>query len=344
MKRDRVMPGREQPEAEYLRIRNYLLSMVFHAGHESILMPSSRELAAQFKVARATVTKALNLLVKEHYLITKKGIGTFSNPATVQNYGVPVRIVGFLVGYGKNLFHGYPSWFALSHVGLELTRQDFFLREIQLVGMESPDRIEAEIRALNLDALLHISPVAPLNPVLEKLSREGLPVVTLFGEANTRNYGFDFERSGYELGMCLLKEHRTLFYGMFTVSYELFLNGIKRAYREAGQELRIRTFSQLNDLYEALRKEVPDALCITAAFDAPVLDMLEELKIDFHSRCRLITFRPKILDPRFCGFQHLPPEMEIAGNIVNDLLIMLNGTRLEPVSRNIPLKIKKINM
>ncbi len=338
------MKTRELPETEYLRIRNYLLSMIFHAGHESILMPSSRELAAQFKVARATVTKALNLLAKEHYLVTRKGVGTFSNPATVKSYGAPVKIAGILLGNGNNLFHEYSGWFALAYAGLELTKHDCFLREVRLVGMENPDRIEMEIRAQHLDALLHIAPPAFFNPILEKLSREGFPVVTLFGQANTRNYGFDFERSGYEIGMCLLKEHRTLFYGMFPICYESFQNGMKRAYREAGQEVRIRTFKHLNDLRDAMRKEVPDALYIMASFDTPILDMLEELKIDFHSKCRLITFRPKILDPRFRGFQHFPPETEIADGIAGDLLTMLNGTRLDPISRNIPLKIKKINL
>lgn len=338
------MAKRELPEAEYLKIRNYLLSMIYHAEHESIMIPSSRELAVQFKVARATATKALNLLLEENYLITKKGIGTFSNPGVLRNYGAPVKIAGILVGHGKNLFQEYSGWFAMGLAGLELTKHDCFLREIRLPGIESPERIEAEIRAQNLDALLHIGNSPLLYPILEKLNREGFPIVTLFDDAKTRNYCFDFERSGYEIGKYLAKEKRRLFYGMFPAPYELFLKGIRQAYREMNCELRIQTFTQLDELREALRRDRPDTLYITGAFDGPILNMLDEFEIDCRSECRLATFRPKILDPRFRGFHHVPPEEKIAAGIANDLLEMMNGKRLKPENRKVPLTIRKIKI
>ena len=344
MKRDRAMPGREQPEAEYQKIKNYLMSLVYRAQHESVMVPSSRELAVQFNVARATATKALNQLMAENFLTARRGIGTFTNPVRMQNYGAPARIVGFLVQNGKNIFYGYSSWVVLAGVGLELTRHDCFLNLIQLPETEDPERIEAEIRARNLDALIHVGQSSLCHPVLVKLSREGFPLLTMFGDGNTCNYDFALEQSGYEIGAILAGEKRGVFYVMLPWPCSELTTGISRAYREAGCDLEFQTFIELSELREAVRKRPPDALYITAAFDTPILDMLEEFGVDYRSACRLVTYRPKVIDPRFCGFQHVPPETELTSEMVRELLAMLDGKRLEPGNRLLPLQIRRINM
>lgn len=338
------MPGREQPEAEYQKIKNYLMSLVYRAQHESVMVPSSRELAVQFNVARATATKALNQLMAENYLTARQGIGTFTNPVRMQNYGAPARIIGFLIQNGKNIFYEYSNWVTVACVGLELTRHDCFLTLIQLPETEDPVRIEAEIRARNLDALVHVGRSSLCRPVLLKLAREGFPLLTMFGDCNTCNYDFSLEQSGYEIGAILAGEKRGVFYAMFPWLRTELAAGISRAYREAGCNLNFQTFTELAQLREAVRKRPPDALYITAAFDTPILDMLEEFGVDYHVSCRLITFRPKVIDPRFCGFQHVPPETELISAMVRDLLMMLDGKRIEPMNRLFPLLIHRINI
>lgn len=344
MKRDRAMPGREQPEAEYQKIKNYLMSLVYHAQHESVMVPSSHELAVQFNVARATATKALNQLMAENFLTARRGIGTFTNPVRMQNYGAPARIIGFLICNGKNIFYEYSSWVVLAVVGLELTRHDCFLSLIQLPETEDPERVEAEIRARNLDALIHVGQSSLCHPVLVKLTREGFPLLTMFCDGSTCNYDFSLEQSGYEIGVILAGERRGVFYAMLPWPRPELAAGIRRAYREAGCDLDFQTFIELSELREAVRKRPPDALYITAAFDTPILDMLEELGVDYRSACRLVTYRSKVIDSRYCGFQHVPPETELTSEMVRELLAMLDGKRFEPGNRLIPLQIRRINM
>ena len=121
------MKSKEFQKTEYHKIKNYLMMRIFHAGEESVPLPSSYELAKQFHVARATVTKAINILHDEGYIYSKKGIGIFSIP---RNNGSPLKLVGFLTGRGKNFYHDYSSWFSVALVGLELTKENCMVKEI----------------------------------------------------------------------------------------------------------------------------------------------------------------------------------------------------------------------
>ena len=62
------------------KIWNYVISRCLASKEQSILLPSSNELAKQFKVNRSTVQLALNKLSKDGFIITKQGSGTYTNP------------------------------------------------------------------------------------------------------------------------------------------------------------------------------------------------------------------------------------------------------------------------
>ena len=59
---------------ETLKIRHYVMGILYHAGNTSVQIMSSRELAAHFGIARSTVSLALKELVDDGFLIPKRGI------------------------------------------------------------------------------------------------------------------------------------------------------------------------------------------------------------------------------------------------------------------------------
>ena len=63
------MSASRSSEAEYMKIRRYVLNMVTKAGNEPVQLPTALELSKQFGVCRQTVGKALKQLVEDRFVI-----------------------------------------------------------------------------------------------------------------------------------------------------------------------------------------------------------------------------------------------------------------------------------
>ena len=74
------------PVADYMKIRQYVVSMAERGSSGAAMLPSMNELARSFGVTRMTVHKALKDLIRDQYLIVRKGIGTYINPAKAKRY------------------------------------------------------------------------------------------------------------------------------------------------------------------------------------------------------------------------------------------------------------------
>ena len=68
---------------ETLKIRHYVVGVIYNAGERSVQIMSSRDLAKYFNIARSTVSIALKELVDQGYLIPVKGKGYFTNPRKI---------------------------------------------------------------------------------------------------------------------------------------------------------------------------------------------------------------------------------------------------------------------
>ena len=67
--------------SEYMRIRRYVMNLILRADGKAAQIPTIQELSEKFGVSRPTVSKAMKELTSEGYIIGKRGIGTFTNPA-----------------------------------------------------------------------------------------------------------------------------------------------------------------------------------------------------------------------------------------------------------------------
>ena len=337
------MPKNQVKKFEYQRIRNYVINMVFRAGNESLLLPSARDLQRRFKVAIATVTKALNTLHADGYTIVRRGIGTFTNPQR-QGYGVPMRVVGYLINRGQELLNDYSNWNTIALAGLELTKNDCVLRELHFDETVSGQRIIDMLSPMGLDGIIYSGNNPEILTALSLFAEDGLPVVVLMPNDNFCSYDHDLAESSRQLGHILIEESRRSVYCLINFSQNSFLSGFERAAEEAGKPLDITMIPTIDKLKQALQKSIPDAIYITGYRDKLVLDWLEEKHIDFQQRCRLVSFRPKIIDKRFCGWHQRPAEEKIAETVANDMLAMMNGTKLPVGCRKFPCEFLKVNM
>ena len=69
-----------------LKIRFEIVNRLYQTPGRSVKIPSARELAARFHLSPSTVTLELQKLVREGYLIGKRGSGTYTNPDKVHRF------------------------------------------------------------------------------------------------------------------------------------------------------------------------------------------------------------------------------------------------------------------
>ena len=96
------MPRSDSAIAEYMRIRRYVLTLTQKADGKSVPLPSILELSELFQVSRPTVSRAMKALTDEGYVIGRRGIGSFTNPAKRFRPLGNQPMIGLLVGDGMS--------------------------------------------------------------------------------------------------------------------------------------------------------------------------------------------------------------------------------------------------
>ncbi|MDD7752790.1 MAG: GntR family transcriptional regulator [bacterium] len=115
---------------ETAKIRFYIMNLIFRNGNQSVKIMSTRALAEQFDVARGTVRAAVEKMVEEKYLITRRGIGTFTNPskAFCRLQKVPPKLIGIKMQGGDQFFLDPPAMRTLAALLEAFSRRNFIVR------------------------------------------------------------------------------------------------------------------------------------------------------------------------------------------------------------------------
>ena len=114
-----------------MQVRRYVMDLIYQHGGESVLLPSNKDLARELGIARSTAQLELKLLLKEGFVTTRHGIGTF----TVPRMGGTVfqaPLIGILDGDGKIIYEPFYSLSLKSHIAMELAKMPTVIQEIRL--------------------------------------------------------------------------------------------------------------------------------------------------------------------------------------------------------------------
>lgn len=125
---------KDEPMTECMKIRYYVMNLLYKNPRVSIKLASIRELAAQFGVANSTVALVMNQLKKEKFLIARQGLGNFTNPSSTSIWKYTKPVIGLIWGAGKHYFHDYRAWHILAKVGEELCKDGYSVRYVFLAG------------------------------------------------------------------------------------------------------------------------------------------------------------------------------------------------------------------
>lgn len=341
------------PLREGLKIRHYIMNLIYRHPDETVMIPSSKEFAAMFGVARSTVTLVLKDLCDEGYLEGRRGIGTFTRHVNfIPERGRMTPLIGLLAGDGKYFYYPHQVWSVMAACGTELTGNGLNVRPITLGGSDD-DEISNELLHQYLDGLIWLDSSPRRLPLIRELKSSGLKVIIQLGSnmddnyADIDNFAYDLHTAGRETGRILLAEKRSrlvfVFENPLTAS---LLSGIREAYDAAGVPLEVSTFdwSQpevFKEIGERLPELNPDAIYIHGKHYASMAEIISQQNIDTGKSCRLIA-ESHAVDASFSGITLQFP-FEQAGQAMGARMReLLNHSDARPRQVRLPVTVKLI--
>ena len=332
------MPRSDSAIAEYMRIRRYVLTLTQKADGKSVPLPSILELSELFQVSRPTVSRAMKALTDEGYVIGRRGIGSFTNPAKRFRPLGNQPMIGLLVGDGMNVH--FDQYFSRIVGNLMIAVSSLpAVVHLLALGSQKADNVYRTIRSEQLDAVVWHGMPKEFAEVRNRLVESGLPVIVSSDDAGSYGSGsarIGYRELGYECGKALIAEgRRNLVFLPAAESWMCPLPEILRAYEEAGIVLNPNLFlPDPSTCLEAFRKLLALGVPVDAVFNAiytrgEVSDILNEFQVDLVDRCRLIESTLGIGDrERFCGFTFEFPFEKHAEQIASLLKTSLSGKAL----------------
>lgn len=326
---------KKNPQKEGLKIRHYIMNLIYRHPEESVMIPSSNELAKMFGVARSTVTLELKALVAEHYLEGKRGIGTFTRHLNfVPTCGKMPPLVGLLAGDGKYFYYPHQVWSVLATCGMALTEQGINIRPLNLFGVKNED-LKEELESMYLGGLVWFDVNSAKFPMIRSLEANGIPVTAQIAsggscpDAGIDSCRFDLYSAGRETGRILLRENRrSLFFLFENAMTKELLEGIREEYRKADVSLNCKCFfwdqpGVFEEVEAELKKSSPDALYVHGEHLATVRRILE--KQERSSGIRLIAESHAVHGEEFHGVLLEFPFRELGLRMADQMMNRLNN-------------------
>lgn len=139
--------------SENVRIRHYIMGLIYRGGAEPQRLPTSEKLAKEFGIARSTVLSALRQLREEGYITGKRGAGVFTNcgKRPIQSK----KLIGLILAGGDNYYYGKAAWTVLSELGCALTDANWNIRLLS-IHLNSIQDIKTYFEKQHLSALVMI--------------------------------------------------------------------------------------------------------------------------------------------------------------------------------------------
>ncbi len=340
-----------------LQIRFEILNLLFRNPQMSIKVPSARELAEKFGVARCTAALELKKLSEEGYLIGRRGSGTYTNPKQMVDckYIPGKRIFGILVGDTRRFIMGHASWAHMAYFGLNLSSAIAYPRIINLSSPMDYERSITEIRASGIDALIWIFPEgnSPFERIMETLKADGVPVLLASGISDKiPTIRFDLEQSGVDIAKILVEENRTRVawdYAELDALITIRFQAAQKYFQAHGKKMDsswnrrdiVEFFTHLESRLAA--GECPDAIVCHGDHLMAIRNLLQKYQIDMNQDCRLVANWFELpYTPDFRGIVQTE-SIETLCSVGIDLICrQLNGEDV-PLLTKIPVEIKKHN-
>lgn len=164
-----------------LGIRHFILGEIYRAGTSSVKLESVRTMAKRFDAAQCTVSSVMAELVRDQWLVPRKGIGMFTNPLRLAPYAKK-GLIGFINGDGKLYYYDRETFHAFAEVGKRAIEQGFHFRNIMLDGSSAKETAD-EIAAGAYAAVIWCAGEGNLpKGIASELRKRGIRLICDFSE------------------------------------------------------------------------------------------------------------------------------------------------------------------
>lgn len=332
MEKAKKSEPKEMPLADYMKIRQYVVSLAERRSSEPVLIPSMNELARDFGVTRMTVHKALKELIKDQHLIVRKGIGTYINPAGASYK--KNRCIGIVIGNGRHCFYDSFFWEMIAELGKAVVARRLNVKIINL-SSSTAEELAKEVHANWIDGLLWIMPPEEVFcDAVKILHEEKFPVVAMHADIESVNtVSTEVLNHSYEITKKLISEGRRniVFVALNkALSSKKQLSGFRKAFEEAGLKLNEKLIiSEELDIQKNFETILDyginvDGVYIINPYTREILEALKKYGIDTKTQCRIVT-EPFYLNeyPSFCGIvreYQFKEEAELAASILQRMM------------------------
>ncbi len=263
------------------------MGLIHKNALKAIRIPSSRELARDFGVARSTVQLVLEDLCAKNWLIARHGVGTFSNPSRIclENSMPDIRrpLIGVVYGNGDYFFYNYAGAQCIGSLLRAVGDVGALVHHLQIPAIEEKQSAE-EILRMGLDGLIWADGLDRMDQIVPILREKGFPVVTvgrhyLDGVGSVRP---SYEEAMKELAARLKKQSRHFLCLEPFFRPDLIYTSFDRYFRgESIEWTRISTQKTEKTTLDMVRTLLdggfrPDAVFFSASFVLPVSRLLAE--------------------------------------------------------------------
>lgn len=344
-----------------IRVRQYILEMIYNAAGREILLPSAAEFAGLLGVSRSTVTGVMKELQDYGYIRGVNGVGTFSNPWMLQQNGASRKsTVGLIYGDGRAIMYDSFAWNMMSAIGNSVLNHRDTLTVLHTSG-HNEGAIFGEIHEHKFDTLVWITPwhssAAKEFVTFMRNSQRGIimvPYDNMVPHSDTESFAgltssvcLDYYQAGKEFAKALLAEGRKTLYYIFDDRNDATrIKGIEDACAEAGAKLNIRIFPMPRDralyvdLEDALKSgKCPDAIFAYGENLKSVQDICGRHGVDTRERCRLLAESHQIDPADFNGYA-MEMDFRSLGENVADLADRMREDHTLAESVRIPCTVR----
>ncbi len=287
-----ISANSKKRDSARMLVRRYVMDLIYQHGGEAVLLPSNKDLAAELGIARSTAQLELKLLLKEGFVTTRPGVGTFTVPSAHGSV-FQAPLIGILDGDGKIIYEPFYRLALKSHIAMELGKMPTLIQEIRLFSERENDQFE-ELRSIHCDALVCIAPDQEQESLLRRIQQYRPVVVVDTTLPGMTCIELDRYRKGRVLGEALLAEgRRRVLFAQSERYYATTFQGCRDVFREAGIEIPEEHFfcNEFDGLETLLQSGYrPQAIAPSLEnFDA-IAALLRRCGIDLYEECRMATF------------------------------------------------------
>jgi DNA-binding LacI/PurR family transcriptional regulator len=282
-------------------IRHYIYGIIRKNSNVSVKIPSSYKLAEQFSTTRRVAQYELERLIAQGVLISKKRIGTYTNPRS--NYSQHITLddhmslIGVIYGYGDHFTYAAPAALTLSALYAELSEANCYIHDLRMPTQPESAMIR-DISSPQLDGLIWGGfNRACSASLLEMLHNLDIPMVMLdsdypeFSRVETV-----YRDTTQHLSRLFTEEKRKLFFSLGThSSVDRFVDKLAQAMDLSTNNCIHFTSGKLRESLDLMiaaldQGVVPDVVVCTAGLAKAASAELTRYGIDTLRQCRVVSF------------------------------------------------------